>query len=286
MAKNILCCPWCGHKLECRSTPKKALIVCSLCRCLFPIIDASPSFTIKEGCIGKLKQLLIQWSCLFRKIPRVKLMSDKLELINVAFKKERIHSFADFGGVWNVHGGYTFYILSNYEISKAYLIDTFYTDMVLRFAKKYPQCELIKGDIRDSETINKIEKVNLIIFFDVLLHEVNWKEVLAFCSRKTDLVAIYNPQYLGEKTVRLLQLGAKRYFDLIPDTTNHKIYKYLFTKKHKKVEDSPAIWQWGITVDDLIKTMKDLGYSVIYTIDGFHWKNPKFQSKGFLFKRK
>lgn len=283
MVKDRLCCPYCGH--ECDTGGKETLIVCSLCRCLFQVSDATPSPPIDKGYVGNLKWFLIRWNYLFRKIPPVRLMPDKLKLINTAFKKKKIISFADFGGIWNVHGGYTFYILSKYEISKAYLVDTFYTDTALRFAKKYPSCKLIKGDIRELETINKIERVDLIIFFDVLLHQINWKEVLAFCSQKADLIAIYNPQYQTEKSVRLLELGAKEYFDLLPDVTKYKIYKHLFTEKHKEVEQSPAIWQWGITDDDLIKTMNVLGYSVIYHIDGLHWENPKFQSKGFLFKK-
>lgn len=285
MVKDRLCCPWCGHRLECSPVSVEALIVCSLCRCRFPITDAIPFSTIEEGYISRLKHLLVQYDYLFRKIPRVPLLRNKLELIDTAFRKEEIHSFADFGGVWNVHGGYTFYILNKYEISQAYLVDTFFTDIVIKFAKKYPQCKLIKGDIRDPSIVNEIDNVDLIIFFDVLLHEINWKEILSFCSHKANSIVVYQPQYLGERTVRLIELGAEKYFDLLPDVTMYKIYKYLFTEKHKMVEDSPAIWQMGITDDDLIETMNALGHRVIYTIEGGYWKNPKFQSKGFIFKK-
>jgi len=284
--KSTLCCPFCGYELEGSPEIRKALAVCSLCRCHFPIADAIPSSATEQGGVaGLLKQLLTRWSYSFREIPPVQLMQEKIELVDVAFRKEGIHSFADFGGVWNVHGGYTFYVLSKYKISKAYLIDTFYTDTVFRFARKYPQCELIRADIRDSDTIGRIQKIDLGILFDVLLHQINWKEVLAFCARKTDIIAIYQPQYLGEKTTKLLELGMKRYFELVPDIANDRIYKYLFTGKHNEVKDSPAIWQWGITDDDLIKTASNLGYDVIYTSEGSHWINPKFQSKGFLFRK-
>jgi len=50
------------------------------------------------------------------------LLEKKIEIIDFVFRYDKnISSFADLGGVWGVDGGYTFYILENYNIKKAFL---------------------------------------------------------------------------------------------------------------------------------------------------------------------
>jgi len=47
-----------------------------------------------------------------QKVIGIKPSRFKLKLIDAAFEKGGISSFADLGGVWGVHGAYTFYLLS------------------------------------------------------------------------------------------------------------------------------------------------------------------------------
>ena len=54
---------------------------------------------------------------LFRRKPLPTLLQDKLDLIDFAFSRFGLHSFADLGGVWRVEGGYTFYTLDKYDVS-------------------------------------------------------------------------------------------------------------------------------------------------------------------------
>jgi hypothetical protein len=51
--------------------------------------------------------------------PFAYLNREKRDLIDFAFQRFGLRSFADLGGVWNVAGGYTFYTLENFNIEKA-----------------------------------------------------------------------------------------------------------------------------------------------------------------------
>ena len=182
-----------------------------------------------------------------------------------------------------MNGAYSFYILSKYEVSKAFIVDDHFTEKVKKRSARYPQLRLMEGDFRLKETFEKIGEVDLILLFDVLLHQVNWQEVLSFCTEKAHILAVYNPQFSGEKSVRLLDLGEEAYFNLVPHRKEGPYYEDLFTPLEQR--DSAAVWQWGISDKDLISTLNQLGFRLIYSLDGEYWPNRAFRSKGFIFQR-
>ncbi len=81
-------------------------------------------------------------------------------------------SFADLGGIWNVDGAYTFYALRKYGAKSAFLIDTNYTDAVLKRSRNKDNLTLIEGNFGEDSTAEKIGEVDAIFLFDVLLHQV------------------------------------------------------------------------------------------------------------------
>src|SRR5207247_6970231 len=82
---------------------------------------------------------------LFRRKPPPTLLQDKLDLIDFAFSRFNLHSFADLGGVWRVEGGYTFYTLEKYDVSVGTIVDTHLTDAIHNRARKFAQLRLITG---------------------------------------------------------------------------------------------------------------------------------------------
>jgi len=96
------------------------------------------------------------------------LNQNKLKIIDEAFTKYKIKSFADLGGVWGVNGGYTFYALDKYLIEEAFLIDTNFTEEVLQNKKKYSQLKLITGNFGEENSIKQVRKVDSIFLPDVL----------------------------------------------------------------------------------------------------------------------
>ena len=228
--------------------------------------------------------------------PLEQLNPEKKGLIDFVCLGFNIKSFADLGGVWKVDGGYTFYALQKYQIERAFLVDTDFTNQVLRQASAYPTLKLIEGNFGEEEVARRIGSVDAVIFFDTLLHQVNpdWDRVLEMYAARAGCFLILNQQFTASaKSVRLLDLGEEEYFTNIPHTRDEEPYKSVFERmfeidpKHQRIyRDIHNIWQWGITDDDLIGKMTTLGFELLFYKNAgklFNLKN--FESHAFVFKR-
>ena len=232
------------------------------------------------------------------------LSPDKLKLIDFAFEKMHAKSFIDLGGVWGVEAGYTFYALQKYPIQSAFLVDNEYTDKTIKESKKHKNLKTIQGNFGDPKIANQLGKVDVTFLFDVLLHQVNpdWKEIIEMYATKTVNFLVFNPQWVkGNRTVRLLDLGKEEYLrnvvTNVPFHENSPSYQHLFDdldainpQSGKKWRDLSYVWQWGITDEDLIDKMKELGFKMHYHLNcGPFSKDPNlfvnFENHAFAFKR-
>jgi hypothetical protein len=206
-------------------------------------------------------------------------------------------SFADLGGIWNVHGAYTFYTLRKYGAKCAFLVDTDFTDATLKKGRSKSSLKLIRGNFGEESVAQLIGRVDAIFLFDVLLHQVkpDWNEVLESYSKRTNYFVVYNQQWIGsENTVRLLDLGLDEYFKIVPHVEEDPAYKDLFAKmneihpQHKRIwRDIHNVWQWGITDRDLLRTMKNLGYKMQYYKNcGRFGSLPNFENHAFVFQKR
>lgn len=221
--------------------------------------------------------------------------SSKIAVIDYAFLKFGIKSFADLGGVWGVEGGYTSYILEKYAIDKAFLIDTNISNEVIEVQKRFPKLTLISGNFGDTEVLSKVGQIDAIILFDVLLHQVkpDWDEVIKMYSKTTSYFIVYNPQFIGNKTVRLLDLGEEEYFKNVPHQRNEGSYKLLMEKmyeicpEHNRIyRDIHNVWQWGITDKDLVDAMKMNRFDQVFYENTGQWGNLRnFEGHSFIFKK-
>ena len=155
---------------------------------------------------------------------------DKKDLIDYTFT--RCHpvpgSFADLGGVWMADGAYTFYALRKYNAKFAFLVDTDFTDSTIENSQYENNLKIIQGNFGEKAVVDKIEFVDAIFLFDVLLHQVkpDWNEILEIYSRCTMYFVVYNPQWIGsKKTVRLLDMNHEEYFKNVPHDEQHPTYK-------------------------------------------------------------
>ncbi len=224
-----------------------------------------------------------------------KIMKEKTALIDHACREIGIRSFADLGGVWGVHGAYTFYGLKSGRIDKAYLADTDFTAIVKLRRLLYPQLQLVRGNFGNPDVARSIGAVDTIFLFDVLLHQVapDWDEIIRMYAKKTNSFIIYNQQYIGSKTVRLLELGEDEYFRNVPHSRNLGEYNTLFTKldqihplHQRPYRDIFNIWQWGITDDDLVRVMMEQGFARYYYKNYGQWGGLRnFEGHAFIFLR-
>lgn len=224
------------------------------------------------------------------------LKKDKINLIDFLCQNNKIESFADLGGVWGVNGGYTFYGMDRYKIKTAFLVDTDITKEVLDKSKKYSGLTIINANFGDKKVIQKIGKVDAIILFDVLLHQVNpnWGELLEMYNLSTTYFVIYNQQYIASnKTIRLLDLGYEEYFKNVPHKKDYPLYREVFEKmyeahpQHNCIwRDIHNIWQWGIVDDDLLHKMNELGFTLQYYKNcGQFYDLKNFENHAFVFKK-
>lgn len=235
-------------------------------------------------------------SYLGRTDPFAYLNKDKRAIIDFAFQRFGLTSFADLGGVWNVAGGYTFYTLEKFSIKKAFLVDTDFTDEVRKRASAYPSLQLIHGNFGNPETIADIGSVDAVMFFDTLLHQVNpdWDKILELYASNAKHFLVFNQQFIAsEHTVRLFDLGEEGYFRNVPHARNEAPYDTLFQNmyevhpQHKRIyRDIHNVWQWGITDDDLITRMKSLGFTMQFYKNAGRFGNlENFENHAFVFSR-
>ena len=222
----------------------------------------------------------------------------KKELIDGAFSRlvPAPISFADLGGVWRIDGAYTFYILENYDVSSAFLVDTDFTDGVLERSRSHPNLVLVNQNFGSPAIREKIDSVDVLLLFDVLLHQVkpDWNQVLEMYAPVTDCFVIYNQQFTSSDTsVRLLDLGFDKYFELVRVKRKSELYKNLVEKTyethpgHKRIwRDIHNVWQWGITDRDLIHTLETIGFSLVYQKNWGQFSNFKnFENHAFIFRK-
>jgi hypothetical protein len=223
--------------------------------------------------------------------------SDKLRLIDHAFETAYpgAKSFADLGGVWKVDGGYSRYAVRKSTIERGILVDTDFPPAVKTKLEKNPRLQLITGDFSSTDVLSRIGHVDVIFFFDVLLHQANppWDEVLATYAPLAPCMTIFNQQYVrGASTIRLTSLPLDEYLAVAPHG-REEVYRHVYTHAdeihptyHKPWRDIHNIFQWGITDSDLRSSMDRLGYrEAFYRNYGRFSDLPAFENHGFIFVR-
>ena len=133
--------------------------------------------------------------------------------------------------------------------------------------------EIIEADFTTASIITAIGQVDVVILFDVLLHQANpdWNEVLASYSRIADCLVIYNQQFIrGTDAIRLTNLPLEEYVALASDT-RYDFYKYVFDHRteippqyKKRWGDIHNLTQWGITDRALREAMRELAFKEVH----------------------
>ncbi len=224
--------------------------------------------------------------------------TDKLRLIDHTFRTvvPKARSFADLGGVWNVNAGYTLYTLRNHPLEKGILVDTNFPEGLREQLSLQQGLSVIHGDFSRDETVQAVGNVDVVYFFDVLLHQANpsWKEILQKYAANVSCIVIFNQQFIrGTKTIRLTDLPLDEYIAVAPQG-REATYRYVYdhaTEMHpeykKPWKDIHNIFQWGITDDDLRTTMDGLGYREAHYKNHGRFSNlPAFENHAFIFVKK
>jgi hypothetical protein len=221
----------------------------------------------------------------------------KLGVIDFCFEQLGSRSFADLGGVWGIDGAYARYAADAHAPERGVLVDENFSDRYLELEAKLPNLTHVTGNFGDRGVAESFGRVDLVMLFDVLLHQVapDWDEVLGIYAPVCRRFAIVQPQWNGLETVRLLELGEKEYLRSIPerDDAHASIYDVLFDRLDQVNEqrgrpwrDVHDIWQWGITDADLIERMRTLGFGLRRFENTGPWQGlERFHEGVFVFDR-
>lgn len=221
---------------------------------------------------------------------------EKKDLLDTALSNYKISSIAELGCVWGIDCSYGIYSLEKYNLKNVKMVDTNWTKIALDRVSQYPQIDVFEGDFSDKTILKNIGKIDAIILFDVLLHQVSpdWYRILEMYSKQTNYFIIFNQDWVRTNlTTRLLDLGEEEYFECVPHNKDESPYTNLFENlykihpKHKKIwRDVHHIWQWGITSEDLIFTMKKLGFQLEYFKNhGTIGNLEHFEEHAYIFKK-
>jgi len=221
----------------------------------------------------------------------------KLHLIDSTFRTLFPHarSFADLGGVWKVNAAYSLYTLKKFPVDRGILVDTDLPPRLTNRLRKHPKLEVIQGDFADQSVLDRIGRVDVIYFFDVLLHQANpdWDQIISRYAENCPCFVIYNQQFMrGEETIRLTDLPFEKYIELT-SSVRKEFCRYVYDHKNeihprfnKPWKDIHNITQWGITDHGLRTTMTRLGYKeVSFSNYGMFVDLPAFENHAFVFKR-
>lgn len=216
----------------------------------------------------------------------------KLEAISAAWEVAAPRSFADLGGVWAVDGAYARWTMERFTPSRGVLVDDDLSPETRRRALALPGLELVEGNFGAAATAARVGAVDVVLLFDVLLHQVSpdWDEVLALWAPQTRAFVVVEPHWIGPETVRLVDLPQDAYLSAVPPSPLHDAL-------HDRLDEpNPArgriwrdvhdVWQWGIRDADLDAALRALGFVRRWERDAGLWRGlERFRETGGVWVR-
>jgi hypothetical protein len=220
----------------------------------------------------------------------------KLRLIDLVFGSvvPGAGSFADLGGVWKVNAAYTRYALSRFPVDRAVLVDTHYPPALWERLQRDGRLEVLRGDFASEPIVRRVGGVDVVFFFDVLLHQANpdWDQVLGLYAERCPCMVVYNQQYvLGEEAVRLTDLPLSRYLEIASGRPAFAAHVYAHAEEihpqhRKRWKDIHSITQWGISDRALRGVMARLGYEEVYFKNYGRFLDLRaFENHAFVFRK-
>jgi hypothetical protein len=197
----------------------------------------------------------------------------KARAIDYAVDQLGIESFASLE-ITDAYGQYAFYAIDKPTMRRGVLLDVRpsrrrdHLLSAIEQATEHPGIEVIDASFSDPQTVAESGQIDAIFLFDVLMRTVepDWDQLLALYAPATQSFVITNPQWEGERTVRLIEFGRERYVKSVPPWDVHRELFDRLDEWHggqqRPYRNSNHVWQWAITDADLRAKMEELGFSL------------------------
>lgn len=199
--------------------------------------------------------------------------STKLDLIN---HLPEIQSAIEFGGVWNVDMVYL-----RYAMQKATAIGIEVDN--LHPANMQDNIMYVQGDFRDDDVLEKIPKCDLVILYDIILHQVDaFNAFNSLVSKSKKYVVFHQPMFDPPNQA----LPNSMFYLPGNDLAKYGVdVEKLISFKVENPEDfgpqgitNPNKWHWGMSLDLVRTWFRFLGYKIIFETEpeeqmGWLWKD-------------
>ena len=218
----------------------------------------------------------------------------KLSVLDVAHRRFGLRSAADLGAVWAVDGGYALHLAAKPGVLDVIAVDDDFSPAASTAIDSRRNVRRVEGNFGAREVQAAVGDVDAIVMFDVLLHQVapDWDEVLGRYATQASCFILAGPWYRGGpgETVRLLELGERRYLETVHDQPlNHGLFDRLDElnpQRGRLWRDVHDIWQWGITDGDLRARMSELGFELAHYENHGSWRGlAAFANGAYVFVR-
>ena len=154
----------------------------------------------------------------------------------------------------------------------------------------------LEGPLGLDATVEAVGKVDALIIFDVLLHQVNpnWDEFLKKWLRNASAAIIYNQNWVKTSdTVRFVDVGVEWYLRNVYFNNDEQRlrawfdeHKQLNLEQGKPQRDIHNWWQFGIALTDLVRVARESGFSLRYLNSWNTYHNfPWIVDQGMIFIR-
>jgi hypothetical protein len=228
------------------------------------------------------------------------LVPGKRDLIDFAFQSYPIRSFADLGGAYSYPpGGYALYTVDKYKLPTGFLVDDHAPEGMEEELSKRPGVRFIRGNLALPDVAAQLGRVDAAYLFDVLCMQAapDWRELLALYARRVKYILITSAQFdCFPRSTRLMDLSEEEYYECVPHEYAVDVRKLdLFAIREEvhpeyglKHRDCPQYWQWAITDNDLLDTMRGLRFRLAYMKPLMKMDNitkPGVETRGFIFVR-
>jgi hypothetical protein len=217
---------------------------------------------------------------------------EKLRAIDVACTRLGVQSLADLGAIWAVDGGYSSYAHDRYGLEKIIIVDDDISSTVRKRYERSDSARLIEGNFGTEAVRDQVGKVDAVILFDVLLHQVSpdWNEILSMYAANTQTFILSGPWHNGTSTIRLTDLTREKYMGMVPaDDIRDYAWDHLDEINPARGQvwrDVHDIWQWAITDGDLRSCLHGLGFSLKYFENLGAWRGlHSFGNYSYVFSR-
>jgi hypothetical protein len=223
-----------------------------------------------------------------------RLVALKLEMLDHGCDLVDARSLADLGGVRAVGGGYSFHAARRDGMRRVVLVDEDFTPEVTDRQSAASVLELVQGNFGDERIAGRVGPVDVVLLFDVLFRQVrpDWDDVLEMYAAQTRCFVVVQPTYnrAQDGAVRLLDLGARPYLDMVPDLAIHiEALEHLDdanVRRGRRWRDVHDIWQWGITRQALERKLDGLGFRLAHREVRGRWRGlDAFDDCAFVFVR-